>query len=131
MRPQKNHVLKVLPEWGPEYEISLDLKVNSWSANYHGSIFRFLASEVETGDWFSIGQRTPGLWTEKYSSSHLHLATNIDSNYNQYFNRELGSLKPHQWYHLDISQKKEGVTNYGALFLKFLNLCILARWLLF
>ena len=95
MRPQKNNVLEVLPEWGPEYEISLDLKVNSWSSSYHGSIFRFLASEVETGDWFRIGQRTPGLWTEKYSTKsifYLHLATNIDSNYNQYFNRELGSL---------------------------------------
>jgi len=112
MKPQKNRVLEVLPEWGPEYEISLDLKINIFIHGSHQSIFRFLASEVETGNWFRIGQRTPGLWTEKYSTGNLHLSTNIDSNYNQYFNRELGKFKPNQWYHLDISQKKEGQNGY-------------------
>ena len=105
----KNNCLRcggrVLPVWGPEYEVRFDLKVNSWISDW-GSIFRFYAL---TGDSRPIGQRIPAMWTKADTKDQLYIATNIDSNGNKGFYNELGKFQPGIWYSCVISQKKDSV----------------------
>ena len=97
---------RVLPVWGPEYEVKFDLKINSWSDNW-GLIFRFSAAFSENFD--EIGQRIPAMWTKAGSQDQLALATNINSNGNRWFENELGSFENGSWYRFVISQKNESV----------------------
>ena len=116
---RKNNCLRngarVLPVWGPEYEVRFDLKVNSWPSNY-GQIFRFSSL---TGDCCSIGQRIPAMWTQIGSKDLLLLTTNIDSNGNKAFVDELGRFQPGVWCSFVISQKKDSVRFPLKRFLQF------------
>ena len=110
---RKNNILRngarVLPVWGPEYEVRFDLKVNSWQSDW-GSIFRFSAL---TGDCrqggCKIGQRIPAMWTKAGTKDQLYIATNIDSNGDRVFYNELGRFQPGVWCSFVISQKKDSV----------------------
>ena len=95
---------RVLPVWGPEYEVRFDLKINSWASDW-ASIFRF--SAALSGACCEIGQRIPAMWTARGTNDQLHLTTNIDSTCNQVFQAELGTFKPGVWYNFLISQTKD------------------------
>ena len=98
-----------MPVWGPEYEIKLNLKINSWISSW-GSILRFTADPAE-GNCCNLGQRIPALWTRNGTTDQLHLVTDIDSNGNYEVNNPnmMGLFQPGRWYELVISQKKDGV----------------------
>lgn len=106
MTIQRNHLLGVLPVWGPQFQIKVDLKINSWLGDKWGSIFRFTA-DPEKGNCCQVGQRLPGLWTQHGSNDKLHLATNMDGNGNVVFVNEMGNFQPGMWYSFVISQRKE------------------------
>ena len=108
MLVKRNQLLKVLTEWGPEYEIKLDVKINSWIGKW-GSILRFTADPAE-GNCCQVGQRIPSLWTQQGSRDTLHLATNINGHGNHFF--EMGGFQAGIWYSFVISQKEEEVIDY-------------------
>ena len=94
-----------MPVWGPEFEIHLELKINSWIAS-HGSIFRFTATDEGCCD---IGDRIPALWTQLGTTDKLLLRTQINENGNEGWIEELGTFAPSIWYSLIISQRKDEV----------------------
>ena len=103
MAVKDNNLLnKVLPVWGPEYKVEVDIKFSTWTSTW-GEIFRF--SGVD-GDCCKIGQRIPAMWTRQDTNDQLYLATNIDSDGDKNFSDELGKFERHKWYHFTISQKK-------------------------
>ena len=108
MTIQRNNILGSLPVWGPQFQIKVDLKINSWLGHKWGSIFRFTA-DPEEGNCCQVGQRLPGLWTQYGSTDKLLLATNMDGNGNVVFVNEMGNFQPRMWYSFIISQRKEGV----------------------
>ena len=95
-----------LPTWGPEFEINVEIKINSWIGDW-GSIFCFKAID---GNKDQIGNRIPGLWTDKDTNGSLILATQIndDGDYKQLSNA-IGKFELDIWYTFIISQKKEKV----------------------
>ena len=108
---------RVLPVWGPEYEVKFDLKINSWPSEYvYGSIIRISAV---SGNCCAIGQRIPAMWTRQGTQDQLFLATNIDSNGDKVYFNELGRFQNGSWYSFVISQKKESV---GVLVTTYLYL---------
>ena len=100
---------RLLPVWGPEYEVRFDLKINSWASDW-ASIFRF--SAALSGACCKIGQRVPAMYTKpaKYTKAgtqdQLLVATNIDSSGNRFFFNELGKFQNGTWYSFVISQNK-------------------------
>ena len=99
---------RLLPVWGPEYEVRFDLKVNSWSGHWR-SIFRFSALPGNCEISCKIGERAPAMLTRVGSQDRLYLATNIDSNGDRVFSDELGQFQKGAWYSIVISQKIESV----------------------
>ena len=103
---------RLLPVWGPEYEVLFDLKINSWASDW-ATIFRF--SAALSGACCEIGQRIPAMYTKpaKYTKGgtedQLLIATNIDSNGNRFFFNELGTFQNGTWYSFVISQNKGSV----------------------
>ena len=63
-----------LPTWGPEFEMQVEIKINSWIDSW-GSIFTFKAIDGNVGE---IGQRIPGIWTEAGTNDSLYLSTHIN-----------------------------------------------------
>ena len=119
---RKNQTLnggRVLPIWGPEYEVKFDLKVNSWSGIWE-SIFRFsaISGNCKTPEC-EIGERIPAMFTRPDWEDKLLIATNIDSDGNRFFFNELGKFQNGTWYSFVISQKKESV---GVLVTTYLYL---------
>ena len=52
---------RILPILGPEFEVRIDIKINSWDSRYQ-SIFRLSAL---TGNCCKIGQRALAMWARK------------------------------------------------------------------
>ena len=98
-------MLDSLPVWGPEFEIHLELKINSWITS-HGSIFRFTATDESC---CNVGDRIPSLWTREGTTDKLLLRTQINENGNDGWIDELGTFVPSIWYSLIISQRKDEV----------------------
>ena len=111
---KKNQTLnegRLLPVWGPEYEVRFDLKVNSWSGHWR-SIFRFSALPGNCEISCKIGERVPAIWTTYGTQDKLLIVTNIDSNGNRGFDNELGRFQKGTWYNFVISQKKDSVGSF-------------------
>ena len=100
-----NLLFDSLPEWGPEFEVYLELKINSWSG-YWGSIFQFTSTDLSC---CAIGDRIPGMWITAFTTDKLTLVSQINGNGNNAWKTELGIFVPDTWYTLTISQKKNEV----------------------
>ena len=105
--PVSKDIKATVPFWGPEYEIEIDVKFDTWTGTW-GNIFRFYQS-LENGDCCEIGQRIPSIWTYAGSSDRLYLCTNIDDNGDRCFSDELGKFEKNKWYNFKFSQIKDEV----------------------
>ena len=106
MPVKENNLLEsVLPNWGPEYKVEVDIKFSDWTSKW-GSVFRF--SGVD-GDCCKIGQRIPAMWTRQGSNDQLYIATNIDEDGDRVFHDQLGRFEKGRWHHFIISQRKDEV----------------------
>ena len=95
-----------LPTWGPEFEMQVEIKINSWIDSW-GSIFTFKAIDGNVGE---IGQRIPGIWTKAGTNDSLYLSTHINDNGNYFqLSEEIGKFETNFWYTFFISQKKDEV----------------------
>ena len=71
---RRNNLIGSIEYWGPDFEIDVEVKVNSFSKSERIlEIFRFASVE---GNCCEIGQRLPALFTWSQDNT-FHLATNI------------------------------------------------------
>jgi len=100
---EKAKLLAVIPEWGPNFRITFDLKVTSFSHTGEGewaNVFHFTA----TGDdCCSPGDRVPGLWTNNRNYLHFSNRVGDNGNYNQ--NTPTGDFPTNIWRRVEIEQK--------------------------
>ena len=107
IRPKENDLITTIPFWGPAYELSVDLSMDSWD---NGSLLLFRAKT--DGDCCSVGQRVPAIWTQE--GHWLLVATNIGQDGNSETRVEVPDKEG--WFNLEVSQKSNGVTSTRSLF---------------
>ena len=113
MSIEKSNQLEVLPVWGPEFELKLDVNFQTWNSDW-GNIFH-LTNKSEL-NCCEVGTRVPAMWTKRGTKDQLTLKTAIDSDGSKIFENELGSFETGEWYSFVISQNKDEVV---LLFHKF------------
>ena len=64
-------------EWGPEYEVNVQLFFNSFDSSRWFNVFRVTA--FPDVDWIgsTIGARMPAVWTRLGEANALYVATEI------------------------------------------------------
>ena len=92
---QKNNLVKCFDEWGPEFFITFELFVNSWTSA-PGSILVF-GNRTSYG----YGWRAPFLCSNGGQNS-VHLGMAIGDNPNKYQN--VAGLPTQHWINMTISQ---------------------------
>ena len=75
----KGKLLGHLPTWGPEFCLSLQVKINSWTDEL-GSIFRIAG---KAGDCCEVGQRYPAIFTIPGASDNIQITSAIGINGNE------------------------------------------------
>jgi len=106
---EKANQLEVLPVWGPEFELKVDVKFQTWNRDW-GNIFH-LTNKSEL-NCCEVGTRVPALWTKRGTRNQLTLKTAIDSDGSKIFENELGTFETGQWYSFVISQSKDETESY-------------------
>ena len=103
---RRNNLIGSIEYWGPDFEIDVEVKVNSFSKSERIlEIFRFASVE---GNCCEIGQRLPALFTWSKDNT-FHLATNIGTKGNAWFN--LPGFEENRWYKFRIVQKEKVQVN--------------------
>ena len=119
----KGKLLGHLPTWGPEFCLSLQVKVNSWT-NELGSVFRIAGRE---GDCCELGQRYPAIFTLPASTNTIQITSAIGNNGNEHHDLV---VPRGQWFKITISQRKDGLLHkfmvaidgvHGGEFFEILN----------
>ena len=96
---QRNHLLGVIPEWGPAWKISFELNIlsfNNGGAEW-GTLLRFTTTTNNCCS--SVGDRIPGLFTR--DNNRLQYATNINNDNTNLYSPDMLTGK----YSLEIEQK--------------------------
>ena len=96
---RRNNLIGSIEHWGPDFEIDVEVKVNSFSKS-EGilEIFRFASVE---GNCCEIGQRLPALFSW-FQNNTFHLTTNIGTEGNTWF--DLPGFQEKKWYNFKIVQ---------------------------
>ena len=104
---RKNNLIGTAEHWGPEFKITVDIKIISFlkQSTKVLEIFRFASVE---GNCCEIGQRLPALFTWSRNNT-FHLATNIGTKGNAWFN--LPGFEENRWYKFRIVQKEKVQVN--------------------
>ena len=103
---RRNNLIGSIEYWGPDFEINVEVKVNSFSKSEGVlEIFRFASVE---GNCCEIGQRLPALFSWSRDNT-FHLATNIGTQGNAWFN--LPGFEENRWYKFRIVQKEKVQVN--------------------
>ena len=93
-----------LPEWGPTYLVSFEMKINSFPANW-GEVLRVTSTDNNAG---GVGDRFPAFFIN--TNGYIHICTQIGSTINQCKNIDMNEGA---WYELDLRQIEEN----GKVFL--------------
>ena len=97
-------MLAVIPEWGPIWKISFDLRITSFAnaGEEFGNVFRFTTTDH---DCCGVGDRILALFTA--NDSRLSYSSNIDDsgNYSQY--SPIDAIQTNSWYSFEIEQNLE------------------------
>ena len=94
----KGNLLATIPKHGPHFEISFDVKVESWIGAW-GSIVRFASLDDNSG---SVGARIPAVWTHVSKKDYLHVCTAIGSSGNSC--KDIKTPGPNKWFNVILSQ---------------------------
>ena len=97
---RKNNLIGTAEHWGPEFKITVDIKINSFlkQSTKVLEIFRFASVE---GNCCEIGQRLPALFSW-FQNNTFHLTTNIGTEGNTWF--DLPGFQEKKWYNFKIVQ---------------------------
>ena len=87
-----------LPEWGPTYLVSFEMKINSFPANW-GEVLRVTSTDNNAG---GVGDRFPAFFIN--TNGYIHICTQIGSTINQCKNIDMNEGT---WYELDLRQIEE------------------------
>ena len=98
---RRNNLIGSIEYWGPDFEIDVKVKVNSFSKSERIlEVFRLASVE---GNCCEIGQRLPALFTWSQDNT-FHLATNIGTEGNTWF--DLPGFEENRWYKFRIVQRE-------------------------
>ena len=100
LEPEANQdkLVAELPEWGPTYQVSFEMKINSFPGGW-GEVLRVTSTDNNSG---RIGDRFPAFFI--HTSGYVHICTQIGSTINHCENIYLNEGT---WYELDLRQIKE------------------------
>ena len=87
-----------LPEWGPTYLVSFEMKINSFPANW-GEVLRVTSTDNNAG---GVGDRFPAFFIN--TNGYIHICTQIGSTINQCKDIDMNEGT---WYELDLRQIEE------------------------
>ena len=114
-----NRLLDTLPSWGPEFQISFDIKMTSFAGSYYKSIISFTNNP---GHCCAVGERIPAIFL-KIDTKQLHVGTQIDSNGNSWANSK--RVEINTWYNLKITQKLDSSDGKVCTYLYLLHIYLL------
>ena len=98
---RRNNLIGSIEHWGPDFEIDVEVKVNSFSKSERIlEIFRLASVE---GNCCEIGQRLPALFSWSQDNT-FHLTTNIGTEGNTWF--DLPGFEEDRWYKFRIVQRE-------------------------
>ena len=106
LEPEANQdkLLAELPEWGPTYQVSFEMKINSLPSGW-GEVLRVTSTDNNHG---GVGDRFPAFFIN--TAGFVHICTQIGSTINQCKNIDMNDGT---WYELDLRQIEEN----GKVFL--------------
>ena len=87
-----------LPEWGPTYQVSFEMKINSLPSSW-GEVLRVTSTDNNHG---GVGDRFPAFFIN--TAGYVHICTQIGSTMNQCKNIDMNEGT---WYELDLRQIEE------------------------
>ena len=87
-----------LPEWGPTYQVSFEMKINSLPRGW-GEVLRVTSTDNNHG---GVGDRFPAFFIN--TAGFVHICTQIGSTINQCKNIDMNEGT---WYELDLRQIEE------------------------
>ena len=87
-----------LPEWGPTYQVSFEMKINSLPSGW-GEVLRVTSTDNNHG---GVGDRFPAFFIN--TAGFVHICTQIGSTINQCKNIDMNEGT---WYELDLRQIEE------------------------
>ena len=97
---EKGNLLTTLTSIGPSFEISLDVKINSWKSGYANIIHL-----SEGGECCNVGQRIPAVFTYNNGKTlYVSSAIGDDGNYGISGNWYIPEIPRNSWFKLVISQ---------------------------
>jgi len=99
---KKGQLLAVIPEWGPNFRVSFDLKIHSMGDAW-ANVFHFTATGK---DCCAVGDRTPALWTSG-AGNYLYFCSNVVDNGDYCKTTAAGAFLLDTWYKIEIEQKFE------------------------
>ena len=93
-----------LPEWGPTYQVSFEMKINSFPTESSGpgawgEVLRVTSTENNAG---GVGDRFPAFFIN--TAGYVHICTQIGSTINQCKDIDMNEGT---WYELDLRQIEE------------------------
>ena len=108
---RKNNLIGTAEHWGPEFKITVDIKINSFlkQSTKVLEIFRFASVE---GNCCEIGQRLPALFSW-FKNNTFHLTTNIGTEGNTWF--DLPGFQEKKWYNFKIVQTEIEVASISSI----------------
>ena len=112
-----NRLLDTLPSWGPEFQITFDIKMTSFAGSNYKSIISFTSNP---GHCCDVGDRIPAILL-KMDTKQLHVGTQIDSNGNSWANSK--RVEINTWYNLKITQKLDSSDGKVCTYLYLLYIC--------
>ena len=101
---KKNTEIGTISNWGPQFWVSFDLKINSHVSGNKGGWNSVLSFKSDGGarNLGQIGDRIPAILFNK--KGFLHFTSGVNGNSNHVFNFD--SIKSNKWYSIVIEQKR-------------------------
>ena len=94
----QDRLVAELPEWGPTYQVSFEMKINSLPSGW-GEVLRVTSTDNNAG---GVGDRFPAFFIN--TAGYVHICTQIGSTINQCKNIDMNEGT---WYELDLRQIEE------------------------
>ena len=101
--PKKDNLVASLPTWGPHFEVSFDVRIESYDVNIHGTdnyteLIRFTSTDM---DCCSAGDRIPGIFARN-GIIFVFSQLGTEGNHRKYF-----SIRDQTWVKVVIKQYME------------------------
>ena len=98
---QKDKLLATLPEWGPTFFVSLDVKLNSLGVK-DGWLVQFIESSKDSGaGCCDVGTRVPAIKLDNTEGQQFEFAMGLGG---KDFNKTTYQVKKDKWYRIVITQ---------------------------